>query len=289
MKHKMVPIKIIHAIDYLKDKTLYKFRSIPKDSSDPTKPDHKKIHYIERIFTHNELYFPSPIDLNDPLECRPLFLVGDLSDPLYKKNYVNYVTRRIKVRSNQHPNQIRTWVENLTQQMANNLARKQQNDYRRQLQKYRICSFCSEPDNPIVWSHYADQHRGFSLIFRADNDLFGSAIKIEYQDEYPRLDVIEDDAYAILRNSALVKFSDWSYEKEFRLISSEPAFEGALPVKNKKWNFPAEMLIGIIFGCKIIDSDRRLLENLCKNYSSKLQKKRVVPNDDKFLLKIIDI
>lgn len=127
------------------------------------------------------------------------------------------------------------------------------------------------------------------MIFSADNDLFGSAIKVEYQDEYPALDVTEVDDYTILRKSALVKFSDWSYEKEFRLVSREPNFNDALPVKNKKWNFPSDMLIGVIFGCKIIDSDRQLLENLCSNYSTKLQNKHAVLNDDRFIMKIIDI
>jgi hypothetical protein len=286
----MVPMKMILAIDYLQDKKIYKFRSIPKDSSDPTKPDPNKFHYIERIFTHNELYFPSPLELNDPLECRPLFVVGDLSDEKYKNKYVSYVRRIMIAGGNSaDPNDITTWLENQTQEIANKFAKEQQNDFRMELQKYRICSFCSKSDNPIVWSHYADQHRGFSLIFSSDNDLFGSAIKVEYQDKYPVSDVTEDDHYIILRKSALVKFSDWSYEKEFRLLSREPNFKDALPVKNKKWNFPSDMLIGVIFGCKIIDSDRQLLENLCSNYSSKLQKKQAVLNDDRFLMKIIDI
>ena len=73
------------AKDILDEKLLYKFRSIVKNSSDHAKPDQNKIHYVERIFTHNELYFPSPIDLNDPLECRPLVTLGDLSDQRHRE------------------------------------------------------------------------------------------------------------------------------------------------------------------------------------------------------------
>lgn len=127
---------MILAIDYLQDKKIYKFRSIPKDSSDPTKPDPNKIHYVERIFTHNELYFPSPLELNDPLECRPLFVVGDLSDEKYKKKYVSYVRRIMIAGGNSaDPNDITTWLENQTQEIANNFAKEQQNDFRRELQK----------------------------------------------------------------------------------------------------------------------------------------------------------
>lgn len=281
---------MILAKDYLQDKRIYKFRSIPKDPSDPSNPDPEKLHYIERIFTHNELYFPSPLELNDPMECRPLFVVGDLSDVEYKNKYVSYARRTMIERGNTaDPNHITAWLEKSTQEKANMYAKELTNDLRRQLQKYRICSFCSQPDNPIVWTHYADEHRGFSLIFSTDNELFGGAIKVEYQDEYPKLDVTEDEDYVILKNSALVKFSDWSYEKEFRLVSAEPNFKDALPVQNKKMKFSSDMLIGIIFGCKISDSDRQLLENLCSNYSTKLHKKEAVLNDDRFLMKIIDI
>jgi hypothetical protein len=284
-------MEIILARDNLKDKRIYKFRSIPKDSSDPTKQDPKKLHYIERIFTHNELYFPSPLELNDPLECRPLFVVGDLSDEEYKKKYVSHTTKIMIAGGNTgNPNKIKIWLERLTQEEANNFTKPQTDFHRRKLQTYGICSFCAKPDNPIVWSHYADQHRGFSLIFNADNDLFGGALKVKYQDQYPSIDVTEENDGEILRNSVLVKFSDWSYEEEFRLVSeSEPNFEYALPVINKIMKFPSDMLIGVIYGCKISDSDRLLLENLCNNYSTKLYKKQAVLNDDRFLMKIIDI
>lgn len=279
-------MKMILANNVLEDKRLYKFRSIIKDSSDPKKPDPEKWHYIERIFMHYELYFPSPIELNDPLECRPLFVAGCFNDPQYKRKYMGWAKRIMIAGGNTaDPRDITTWLENLTQEQANTFAKDQTDEMRQQLQKYRICSFSSRSDNPVIWSHYADYHRGFCLIFSADNEFFGSAIKVEYQDKYPTLDVTDDD----LTNSFLVKFSDWSYEKEFRLVSAEPNFQDALPVKNKKWEFSPDMLIGVIYGYRMIDTDRRLLESLCSKYPIKLQEKKAVLNEDKFLMKIIDL
>jgi len=40
---------------------LYKYRDFSGDNSK----------YVERIFTHNEVYFSKPIDFNDPFDCRP--------------------------------------------------------------------------------------------------------------------------------------------------------------------------------------------------------------------------
>ncbi len=69
----------------------------------------------------------------------------------------------------------------------------------------------------------------------------------------------------------------------------EPKTENALPVINNKMTFPPKMLIGVIYGCNIIDSDRLLLESFCNRYPTTLLKKRALLNDDRFLMKIIDI
>jgi len=84
---------MIFANEQLEEKKLYKFRFIQKGTTDTTRPDPNKLHYIERIFSHNELYFPSPIELNDPLECRPNYTVGDLSDREYKDKYIAHLRR----------------------------------------------------------------------------------------------------------------------------------------------------------------------------------------------------
>ena len=280
---------MILAKEHLEEKILYKFRCIQKDSTDPTIPDPNKLHYIARIFSHNELFFPSPIELNDPLECRPKFTVGDLANHEYKNKFVSN-RRRIMIEggNTRPPNEITAFLNSLNQKQVEELTKEETNDFRLQLRKYRICSFCAKPDNPIVWSHYADSHKGFCLIFDVDNDLFGDAIKVVYQNEYPTLDVTEEDDYEILKCSALVKFSDWKYEEEFRLVSAEPNFPHALPVRNNKLTFPPEMLLGVIFGYKISDLNHQLIENMCKDRPGDFYYKKAILNDDKFVLKIIN-
>jgi len=151
-----------------------------------------------------------------------------------------------------------------------------------------VCSFCAKPDNPIVWSHYADSHRGFCLIFDADNEVFGGAIGVVYRDEYPTLDVTEVDDERILKAAGLVKFTDWEYEDEFRLVSAEPSFPDALPVQNNKWTFPSEMLIGVIFGLRISDQDRQLIMDFCEGRPNSFMYKKAILHDDRFVLKIVD-
>lgn len=278
------------AKDILEEKYLYKFRNIPKESSDQDKPDKKIFHYIERIFTHNELYFPSPIALNDPLECRPIVTLGDLSDKQYREKYVSYARRVMIAGGNMvNPDIIFEWLENHTQEQAQDFCNQMTEALRLDLDKYRICSFSAVNNNPLLWSHYSNSHQGFCLIFDADNELFGGAIKVEYQDEYPSYDFTEEDEYLIMKNSGLVKFTDWSYEKEFRLISAEPNFKNALPVKNNIWSYPPEMLIGVILGYKIPKSDRDIIETLCRNYPSEICIKQATLHNNKYYLQIINV
>lgn len=277
------------ARESLENKFLYKYRSIPKDPSDQTKYNEDKLHYIQRMFTQNELHFPSPIDLNDPLECRPLITLGDLSDQQYKEKYVSFARRMMIAGGNQAPpDDITEWLEGHSQEEAKGLCKEHTEGYRLSLGKYRICSFSATNNNPLIWSHYSDSHQGFCLIFDADNDLFGKALKVEYQDDYPRLDFTEEDDLKVLKKSMLVKFSDWAYEKEYRLCSAEPNFIGALPVENNKWVFPKEMLKGIIFGCKMSDTDRGLLMDMCQDYSNDFCFKKAELYDNSFFLNIVD-
>ena len=85
-----------------------------------------------------------------------------------------------------------------------------------------------------------------------------------------------------------MKFTDWSYEKEFRLVSSEPNFKNALPVSNNIWSFPEEMLKGVILGYKISNTDQKFIEELCRKYPRDLYLKKATLHDDKFYLHIID-
>lgn len=82
-----------------------------------------------------------------------------------------------------------------------------------------IC-FSSTWENPVLWGHYADKHRGIALGFEVANDLLFEA---KYEDsrfhlprdpESLRAKPDEDTIHRILAT----KFTDWRYEKEWRLF-----------------------------------------------------------------------
>ena len=72
--------------------------------------------------------------------------------------------------------------------------------------------------NPVLWSHYADKHRGLCLGFDIQED---SAHEISYQDERLReieREFLEGECEILGRRLLTTKFEHWRYEDEVRLI-----------------------------------------------------------------------
>lgn len=86
--------------------------------------------------------------------------------------------------------------------------------------QFGVICFSRQWHNPVLWSHYADKHRGMCLGFDvSDQSLMnvnyrGARLpnKIKTDLDYGGLD--ENDVQEILTT----KFNDWKYEKELRVF-----------------------------------------------------------------------
>ena len=67
----------------------------------------------------------------------------------------------------------------------------------------------------LISSHH--QLSGIALEFDASTDIFGHAMKVTYQNDYPSIDITEPDEDINLRLSVLTKAQIWAYEGEYRL------------------------------------------------------------------------
>jgi len=112
-----------------------------------------------------------------------------------------------------------------------------------QLCHSRVFCVSERHDNVVMWSHYADQHRGVVFKLRCvdgiDNTLL-AARKVDYTDAFltfPDADhyarhLTEEqplDIVALCWNIAFTKHIDWSYEKEWRVhvaLLHEPPGDG---------------------------------------------------------------
>jgi hypothetical protein len=107
--------------------------------------------------------------------------------------------------------------------------------------KIGIVCFTDSWESPVMWSHYADKHRGICLGF----DVPTSHIRqVNYSSSKLAIDLTDTDGKTqnfeaditkrygnIFRDSLYVKYSEWEYEKEWRLffgLDEECQLEGGL-------------------------------------------------------------
>lgn len=98
-----------------------------------------------------------------------------------------------------------------------------------------ILCLSSEPDNNLLWAHYGNNHSGICIGFEMEFDPAGDVelesihlpLDVEYSDERP---VIDPSSFFVRENKSVFtmfklffcqKSSEWSYEKEIRMVSRE--------------------------------------------------------------------
>jgi hypothetical protein len=93
-----------------------------------------------------------------------------------------------------------------------------------------ILCFSRGWDNPVLWSHYADKHRGMALGFdisdlhKVEIIYSDERLPLEFQNGNPADGVAEACVNKLIRT----KFRHWTYENEVRLVFSldESTLEG---------------------------------------------------------------
>ncbi|MBW7913691.1 MAG: DUF2971 domain-containing protein [Taibaiella sp.] len=205
--------------------------------------------YVIDNLTNNNLYLSSISDLNDPYECYPTM---DLQEELYysiteKKEELkdrfgivlsDVVLRQLRTapdivdKFNElfYSKEIRS---TLREQLLLNKERIKRNAYDHWnttlkvlfQPSFRLQSFSERNDSTIMWSHYANQHKGICIeydfrrfelrsplfpvlysdkrhVFKLENDDFKNTVKINQ----------------VLYHVMLTKALNWKYEEEWRLL-----------------------------------------------------------------------
>ncbi|CAD5278865.1 MULTISPECIES: DUF2971 domain-containing protein [unclassified Imperialibacter] len=146
------------------------------------------------------------------------------------------------------------------------------NWYHIQRNQYGISCFSSTPNEPLMWSHYADKHKGICLIYDKEellSCLKDSFLKFEYcpvnYKKRPILELFEDKGEVLFKSSDPVlisKDSKWKYEKEIRFLAK---LENKSNFKGRTFTIYHSALKGIIYGANInsddIDSISLILRN----------------------------
>lgn len=200
--------------------------------------------FTKRIITHQELYFANPMTFNDIFDCQACGTIGNLNPEKY--SWEDKKERRIRYA--------------LTDSI--NLLNK---DMSHKIYRFGVCCFSKKCDSILMWSHYADYHKGLCFVFDLDkvplNGLFADII---YANTKPRYDYCDEDEDPL--KWFIYKHKDWKYEKEVRGILIPP--KNAKTERYRKVHFPKKALKEIIFGAKYPDRNEPFGQviGLCQDY-----------------------
>jgi len=290
---------------------------------------------------YNELYFLSKDEINDPYDINVEKVFDGNPDKL--RRLFNYIINRIdipkEIKDTAQPDPFINYLENKC--FSNhNIDIFTSIDYSAQLQlcfpdissnknglcisrfaKYLlnlieayipdnvyIISFTKNFKNPLMWSHYANEHKGFCLVFSSVNNSLSQDprkiidnielpdstylsipssfefYEVKYENRLSKLDgyislpapisgkvLSEDDRmlyWKEYKNAFLVKSKQWINEDEYRLL-----LDTGSPTKSgidRLLYYDITQLIGIIFGSKMSESDKNDLIHIIHRQRSEL-------------------
>ncbi len=240
---------------------LYKYRPINKNT-------------ISSLI-NSEFHYSFAEQFNDPFDCDFYYYNKGT-----RKDKVSYLLKRLPMSSKKfiemfkELNSINFNNRKVKDKYPSLISGEKSND-----KSLIVNCFTKKPNNILMWSHYADNHKGICIGYNykkngeklffemGENMLIGlkSSIaplyKVRYDIKYPLpYNFFKEEPNDLMRFFK-VKYKEWEYEKEYRSVLIYSTILKQIIKYNK------EILSKIIFGIKTSDSDIKLIKNIIsENY-----------------------
>ena len=224
------------------------------------------------ILINRKVWFAKPDSLNDPFDCKIPFdhsLTPDEAVAYGRKTGVaeDKINTILDSRGDVHSEFKKIWRETLIKADE-------------ELENVGVFSLSEVNNNILMWSHYADYHKGFCIEFvRNPNNQLGNyemTRRVQYRPDYPIIIPIKDDVFDL---KFFMKSSDWEYEQEWRLINDKGEGEESLPDVD---------MSTIIFGLRMPASHKETIRKVTSDLTE-IKYRHAVKVPDRFMLEIKDL
>lgn len=138
--------------------------------------------WLGESLTSRAIYCSKPGDFNDPWDCKPFFNTEILSDPEENERHIAWAVDICRLRTSMSGRDIENMKSSLRSDRPKTieLIRDISISMAEAIdQQYRV--YCLGPDagNLLMWSHYADRHKGVCLEFSLRNEVMCGALRCE--------------------------------------------------------------------------------------------------------------
>ncbi len=186
------------------------------------------------------LWCHNPREMNDPSECLDI-LERTLPVP-------EIVKLHELIKST--PNSPLAMLANLPNNQVNKILSESR---KRMANSFAFCSLSTKCDDVLMWSHYANCHKGMVIGIEPDTDEAQDSLqKVEYLNHLPDWNVEEyfrfmngeDEFRHIFLRDLSVKSKHWHQESEYRIWRKQPGY----------WLYKEEQIKEVYFGvdCDLI-------------------------------------
>lgn len=227
---------------------LYRYRSVDRPAQART----------QRIIEAGMHYFASPSSFNDPFDCRPNFTLD--GDEHLVRNYLLGMWAR------QAPHMTDTEREQEVDAILRDPARDPRIPENNRIfaaaydslvtAQIGVLCLSEVRDSILMWSHYADCHRGVCLVYETNDSFFVNAQPVRYQRQRPLVNPVTHTKDQMLDNAIFTKSDAWAYEKEWRILH----YQGGRGERQS----PHACLRAIILGVAMSGTNRSLVQAWAK-------------------------
>lgn len=182
------------------------------------------------MLANNQIYFASPLDFNDPFDCvahehmldahaESMELLARLHPQVSPRAITRENMERLFEAISQHPeiNQIKAEQEKNLIEFLENLG---------------VLGLSACNDSILMWSHYANNHKGFCIGFKNNLGLDEKCIMgVSYIDSrandfvpyylFSQVMSDEETSNILIKAFIFTKYIDWKYEQEWRIIGDK--------------------------------------------------------------------
>jgi hypothetical protein len=209
------------------------------------------------------VWLGNPRSMNDPYDCSHSF---DVERVAHQQSYAEII-REAAESGLGNICEFQSMILHRNEEIIRELSNKVKNIF-------KFCSFSERLDSMLMWSHYADSHKGFCIEYdvgRYDFECSKNFHPIIYSERmFDATDLIAQPVTSSFNANrvhlaALYKAMDWQYEREWRLILTG-RFDSPRSFKMPK--SPSKVYLG----SEISDQHEREIREICKKLNVPVKK-----------------
>ena len=235
------------------------------------------VQHLRSFIVDSLLYLSARSELNDPFDVKSVLDFTKVAHhpPSYFKHLFKdrglTHTKRKEIKNRLYsPEKIKNAI---------------QNHLNKEMEGTGFHSFTKSHRDLLMWSHYADGHRGVCMVFSTahDIDTFISALPVSYQQSLPVIEYSQDIGGDLVKKAFLTKAKPWRYEDERRIFCPKLA--------KKFLYFDPASLVGLIFGANISTENEENIRGLIDERVAKglppLKIYRAYQSENEYKLRIL--